>query len=78
MYGLQYDYSVATFSPDGKVFQTEYAQKAVDNSSYALTSVYDACAANSGVSRPEYVQDSYRLAVQRRRHFGVIATLTLC
>jgi len=31
---LQYDYSVATFSPDGKVFQTEYAQKAVDNSTY--------------------------------------------
>lgn len=33
---VQYDYSVSTFSPDGKVFQTEYAQKSVDNSPYAL------------------------------------------
>lgn len=32
---MQYDYSVTTFSPDGKVFQTEYAQKAVDNSGCA-------------------------------------------
>lgn len=29
---LQYDLSSTTYSPDGKVFQTEYAQKAVDNS----------------------------------------------
>lgn len=28
--GTGYDLSVSTFSPDGKVFQTEYAQKAVD------------------------------------------------
>ena len=28
----QYDLSVSTFSPDGRVFQTDYAQKAVDNS----------------------------------------------
>lgn len=30
--GLQYDLSTSTFSPDGRVFQTDYAQKAVDNS----------------------------------------------
>ena len=29
---LQYDLNVGTFSPDGRVFQTEYAQKAVDGS----------------------------------------------
>lgn len=29
---LQYDASVSTFSPDGRIFQVEYAQKAVDNS----------------------------------------------
>lgn len=29
---MQYDLSVSTFSPDGRVFQTEYAQKAVDGS----------------------------------------------
>ena len=28
----QYDLSTSTFSPDGRVFQTDYAQKAVDNS----------------------------------------------
>ena len=27
----QYDLSSTTYSPDGKIFQTEYAQKAVDN-----------------------------------------------
>uniref|UniRef100_A0A7S0WL28 Proteasome subunit alpha type-3 n=1 Tax=Chlamydomonas leiostraca TaxID=1034604 RepID=A0A7S0WL28_9CHLO len=31
--GTGYDLSATTYSPDGKVFQTEYAQKAVDNSS---------------------------------------------
>ena len=31
----QYDLSVSTFSPDGRVFQTDYAQKAIDNSGCA-------------------------------------------
>lgn len=30
--GTGYDQSVSTFSPDGRVFQTDYAQKAVDTS----------------------------------------------
>jgi hypothetical protein len=30
--GTGYDLSVTTFSPDGRVFQIEYATKAVDNS----------------------------------------------
>eukprot|EP00271_Cylindrocystis_brebissonii_P014592 TRINITY_DN35990_c0_g1_i1.p1 TRINITY_DN35990_c0_g1~~TRINITY_DN35990_c0_g1_i1.p1 ORF type:complete len:252 (+),score=47.98 TRINITY_DN35990_c0_g1_i1:143-898(+) len=30
--GTGYDLSVTTYSPDGRVFQTEYAAKAVDNS----------------------------------------------
>lgn len=30
--GSGYDLSTSTFSPDGRVFQTDYAQKAVDNS----------------------------------------------
>lgn len=29
---FQYDLSASQFSPDGKVFQVEYAQKAVENS----------------------------------------------
>ncbi|EFJ26434.1 hypothetical protein SELMODRAFT_270930 [Selaginella moellendorffii] len=34
--GTGYDLSVTTFSPDGRVFQTEYASKAVDNSGTAI------------------------------------------
>ena len=34
----QYDLSTSTFSPDGRVFQTDYAQKAVDNSGCASPS----------------------------------------
>ena len=37
---LQYDLSVTTFSPDGRVFQVEYASKAVDNSGYATYCIY--------------------------------------
>ncbi len=29
---VQYDLSASTFSPDGRVFQVEYAMKAVENS----------------------------------------------
>ena len=32
VYDAQYDLSPTTFSPDGKVFQVDYAQKAVDTS----------------------------------------------
>ncbi|KAG2447514.1 hypothetical protein HYH02_007438 [Chlamydomonas schloesseri] len=34
--GTGYDLSSTTYSPDGKIFQTEYAQKAVDNSSTVI------------------------------------------
>jgi 20S proteasome subunit alpha 7 len=34
--GTGYDLSSTTFSPDGRVFQTEYASKAVDNSGTAV------------------------------------------
>ena len=33
---LQYDLSASQFSPDGRVFQVEYAQKAVENSGLAI------------------------------------------
>ncbi|KAF4698993.1 Proteasome subunit alpha type-3, partial [Perkinsus olseni] len=34
--GSGYDLSATTYSPDGRVFQIEYAQKAVDNGGTAL------------------------------------------
>ena len=34
--GTGYDQSTTTFSPDGRVFQVEYASKAVDNSGTAV------------------------------------------
>jgi len=37
--GAGYDLSVSTFSPDGRVFQVEYASKAVDNSGTAIGAV---------------------------------------
>ena len=33
---FQYDLSASQFSPDGRVFQVEYAQKAVENSGYVI------------------------------------------
>jgi 20S proteasome subunit alpha 7 len=34
--GAGYDYSCGTFSPDGRIFQVEYAQKAVETSGTAI------------------------------------------
>jgi len=34
--GAGYDYSCGTYSPDGRIFQVEYAQKAVENSGTAI------------------------------------------
>ena len=34
--GSGYDVSCMTYSPDGKVFQVDYAMKAVENSSSAI------------------------------------------
>eukprot|EP01041_Mallomonas_annulata_P010395 gene10395-21677_t len=34
--GAGYDYSCGTFSPDGRIFQVEYAHKAVENSGTAI------------------------------------------
>ena len=34
--GSGYDYSCGTFSPDGRIFQVEYAMKAVENSGTAI------------------------------------------
>ena len=36
----QYDYTVTTFSPDGRVFQVEYAVKAVEKSGCVASPAY--------------------------------------
>ena len=36
---VQYDLSAAQFSPDGRVFQIEYAMKAVENSRYKIVKI---------------------------------------
>lgn len=35
----QYDLSASTYSPDGRIFQVEYANKAVENSGYVWASM---------------------------------------
>lgn len=41
--GAGYDYSCGTFSPDGRIFQVEYAQKAVENSGCVIHSTDFVC-----------------------------------
>lgn len=53
----QYDLSVSTFSPDGRVFQTEYAQKAVDNGGYARV-VGTQCIYNATISDMRAIPDA--------------------
>ena len=41
--GTGYDLSASTYSPDGRIFQIEYANKAVENSGYHTLAHYRTC-----------------------------------
>lgn len=75
--GSGYDYSVSTFSPDGKVFQTEYAQKAVDNSS---TTIGLKCkdgvvlAVEKAITSKLLVEHSDRRIFAAAKHVGLAAS----
>ena len=45
--GTGYDLSASTYSPDGRIFQVEYAGKAVENSGYDLFRTYSASGSTS-------------------------------
>ena len=51
MYAAQYDLSPTTFSPDGKVLQVDYAQKAVDTSGCDPSIRPDFCRPRLSVAR---------------------------
>ncbi|KAK9844201.1 hypothetical protein WJX81_007837 [Elliptochloris bilobata] len=72
--GTGYDLSTSTFSPDGRVFQTDYAQKAVDNSGTVVGIVCNDGVV-LGVEKPivskMLVEGSNRRAYAVDRHAGV-------
>jgi 20S proteasome subunit alpha 7 len=76
---LQYDYSCGTISPDGRIFQVEYAQKAVE---LGGTAVGLKCSDGIvlAVEKPQssklMVQGSNRRIFAASRHVGIATTGT--
>ncbi|KAH8742021.1 proteasome subunit alpha type 3 [Cryptosporidium ryanae] len=73
--GSGYDLSVSTFSPDGRVFQVEYANKAIDNSGTAVAIIY-----NSGVvfAVDNYVSSKMMIPGINRRVFAIDSRIGCC
>ena len=73
--GSGYDLSVSTFSPDGRVFQVEYANKAIDNSGTAIAMVY-----NSGIvfAVDKYVSSKMIVPGTNRRVFTIDNRIGCC
>uniref|UniRef100_A0A7S0YIX0 Proteasome subunit alpha type-3 n=1 Tax=Polytomella parva TaxID=51329 RepID=A0A7S0YIX0_9CHLO len=73
--GTGYDLSVTTYSPDGKVFQTEYAQKAVDSGNTVIgLRCKDGVvlAVEKPVMSKLYVEDSSRRIFNVDKHIGAV------
>jgi len=68
--GAGYDYSCGTYSPDGKIFQVDYAQKAVENSG---TAVGLKCRDGVVVAVGKSQVSKMLVAGSNRRTFGVDA-----
>mmetsp|Transcript_7235 Transcript_7235/g.10766 ORF Transcript_7235/g.10766 Transcript_7235/m.10766 type:complete len:270 (-) Transcript_7235:115-924(-) len=66
--GAGYDYSCGTFSPDGRIFQVEYATKAVENSG---TAVGIRCADGIVMAVEKPLVSKMLVAGSNRRVFGV-------
>ncbi|KAH7647433.1 proteasome subunit alpha type 3 [Cryptosporidium bovis] len=73
--GSGYDLSVSTFSPDGRVFQVEYANKAIDNSGTAIAMIY-----NSGIvfAVDKYVPNKMIVPGTNRRVFAIDCRIGCC
>ncbi|OII74188.1 proteasome subunit Alpha type NTN hydrolase [Cryptosporidium ubiquitum] len=73
--GSGYDSSVSTFSPDGRVFQVEYASKAIDNSGTAIAMTY-----KSGIvfAVDKYVASKMMVAGTNRRVFAIDNQIGCC
>lgn len=68
--GAGYDYSCGTFSPDGRIFQLEYATKAVENSGTAI-GIRCCDGVVMAVEKPQ--ASKMLVAGSNRRMFGVTA-----
>lgn len=66
--GAGYDYSCGTFSPDGRIFQLEYASKAVENSGTAI-GIRCSDGVVMAVEKPQV--SKMLVAGSNRRMFGV-------
>jgi 20S proteasome subunit alpha 7 len=66
--GSGYDLSVTTFSPDGRVFQIEYAQKAVENSG---TSIAICCKDGIIFAVEKFIASKMLVPGTNRRTFAV-------
>lgn len=74
--GTGYDLSASTYSPDGRIFQIEYAQKAVENSGTCLgirTASGVVLAAEKIVASKLLVKGSNRRVHTVARHVGMVA-----
>lgn len=68
--GAGYDYSCGTFSPDGRIFQVEYAAKAVENSG---TAVGIRCVDGVVMAVEKPMMSKMLVAGSNRRSYGVDA-----
>jgi len=70
--GAGYDYSCGTYSPDGRIFQIEYAVKAVENSG---TAIGIRCSDGVVIAVEKPMMSKMLVAGSNRRSYGVESNL---